>query len=256
MSHLLITRQDRVLRLTLNRPNENNLLTEPLCRDLFSTLRDAGGDRTVGSVLIEAAGPMFCAGLDLEEGLYPDAAEITETHERLFTFGLHYRKPIVAAVQGPCLGAGAGLIANAHVVVAAQGTQFALTEIRYGFWPFVTHRALALAIGERRTVELSLTGRLFSVQDALSYGLIHEIAPAFELDDRATAIARNLALSSQETLRRGLDFIQQSREMSWATAGILAADMIARTQSSADFAEGVHAARESRKPDWPSLKKT
>ncbi|MBE0656481.1 MAG: enoyl-CoA hydratase/isomerase family protein, partial [Bryobacteraceae bacterium] len=138
MSHLLITRQDRVLRLTLNRPNENNLLTEQLCRDLVSTLRDAGRDRTVGSVLIEAAGPMFCAGLDLEKGLLPEAAEITETHERLFTFGLHYHKPIVAAVQGPCLGAGVGLIANAHVVVAAQGTQFALTEIRHGFWPFTT----------------------------------------------------------------------------------------------------------------------
>jgi enoyl-CoA hydratase/carnithine racemase len=256
MSDLLITRQDRVLRLTLNRAKENNLLTEPLCRDLVSTLRDAGRDRTVGCVLLEAAGPIFCAGLDLEEGLFPDAAEITETHERLFTFGLHYHKPIVAAVQGPCLGAGVGLIANAHVVVAAQGTQFALTEIRHGFWPFVTHRALALAVGERRAVELSLTGRVFSVQDALSYGLVHEVAPVFELDDRATAIAHNLAFSSQETLRRGLDFVQQSREMSWATAGILAADMIARTQRSADFAEGVHAARESRKPDWPSVPRT
>ncbi|MBE0657695.1 MAG: enoyl-CoA hydratase/isomerase family protein, partial [Bryobacteraceae bacterium] len=165
-------------------------------------------------------------------------------------------KPIVAAVQGPCLGAGVGLIANAHVVVAAQGTQFALTEIRHGFWPFTTHRAFALALGERRAVELSLTGRVFSVQDALSYGLVHEVAPVFELDDRATAIAHNLAVSSQETLRRGLDFVQQSREMSWATAGILAADMIAHTQRSADFAEGVHAARESRRPEWPSLKKT
>jgi enoyl-CoA hydratase/carnithine racemase len=256
MSHLLITCQDRVLRLTLNRPDQNNLLTEPLCRDLLSTLRDAGRDRSVGAVLIEAAGPLFCGGLDLDEGLFPDAGEITETHERLFTFGLHYHKPIVAAVQGPCLGAGVGLVANAHVVVAAQGTQFALTEIRYGFWPFVTHRALALALGERRTVELSLTGRVFSVQEALSFGLVHEIAPPFEVDDRASSIARNLAVSSQETLRRGLDFVQQSREMSWATAGILASEMIARTQRSADFAEGVHAARDSRKPVWPSLSKT
>jgi enoyl-CoA hydratase/carnithine racemase len=131
--------------------------------------------------------------------------------------------------------------------------QFGLTEIRYGFWPFVTHRALALAMGERRAVELSLTGRLFSTQEALLYGLIHEVAPAFELDDRATAIATRLSTCSQESMRRGLDFVQQSREMSWATAGILAVEMTERTQRSADFKEGVHAARESRKPEWPSL---
>lgn len=255
MSHLLISRQDRVLRLTLNRPNENNLLTEPLCRDLVSTLREAVLDRSVGSILVEAAGPVFCAGLDLNEGPYPDDAAITGIHERLFTFGLHSHKPIVAAVQGPCLGAGIGLIANAHVVVAAQGAQFALTEIRQGYWPFVTHRALALAMGERRAVELSLTGRVFSVQDALNYGLVHEVAPAFEVDDRASAIAAHLAVSSQETLRRGLDFVHQSREMSWATAGSLAAELAARTQRSADFSEGVSAARESRKPEWPSIQR-
>ncbi len=253
MSQLLIARDGRVLRLTLNRAEENNLLNEGLCRDLVSTLKEAGRDRGVGCVLLEAAGPLFCGGLDLEEGLASDADYLIDIHEDLFTFGLHYHKPLVAAVQGPCLGAGVGLIANAHLVVAAQGVQFGLTEIRQGFWPFVTHRALSLAMGERRTVELSLTGRIFSVQEASQYGLVHEITPAFELGDRATAIAERLATCSQETMRRGLDFVQQSREMSWATAGILAVEMTGRTQRSADFREGVHAARESRKPEWPSL---
>jgi enoyl-CoA hydratase/carnithine racemase len=253
MSKLLITHEERVLRLTLNNPEKRNVLDEGLCRDLVAALKDAGRDRTVGCVLLDAAGPAFCAGVDLDDALLPDAPERTEVHEQLFTFGVHYHKPIVAAVHGPAYGAGVGLIANCQVVLAAQGATFALTEIRYGHWPFVTHRAIALAIGERRTVELSLTGRLFSTAEAREYGLVHEVTPAFELQDRAAATAANLANASQETLRRGLDFVQKSREMSWETAGRLAAEYSERTFRSADYIEGIRALRETRKPAWPSL---
>lgn len=254
MSDLMITREERVLRLTLNHPERHNVLDESLCRDLVSALKDAGKDRSVGCVLLDAAGPAFCAGVDMDQLLLPEALEIVEVQEALFTFGLHYHKPIVAAVQGPAYGGAVGLIANCHVVLAAQGATFGLTEIRAGHWPFVTHRAIALAIGERRAVELSLTGRVFSATEAQQYGLVHEITPPFELDDRATATARQLSLASQETLRRGLDFVQKSREMSWETAGRLASEYSDRTFRSADFGEGVHALRDRRKPDWPSLR--
>ncbi|MBI5083396.1 MAG: enoyl-CoA hydratase/isomerase family protein [Acidobacteria bacterium] len=249
----MITREDRVLRLTLNNPEKRNALDGAMCRDLVAALKEAGRDRSIGCVLLDAAGPAFCAGIDLDETLLPDAQERTEIHEQLFTFGLHYHKPIVAAVQGTVFGAGVGLIANCHVVIAAQGATFGLMEIRYGHWPFVTHRAVALAIGERRAVELSMTGRLFSTGEAREYGLVHEVTPPFELDDRATATAVQLATGSQETLRRGLDFVQKSREMSWETAGRLAAEYSERNFRSADLTEGVRAFREKRAPQWPSL---
>jgi enoyl-CoA hydratase/carnithine racemase len=204
-------------------------------------------------VLLDAQGPVFCAGFEYDELVASSGHELTPVHEELLTFGVHYHKPIVAAVQGPALGAGVGLVANCHVVVAAQGAQFGLTEIRLGFWPFVAHRAVALAIGERRTVELSLTGRLFTAAEAMQYGLVHELAQPDDLEQRAGQIATQLATSSQETLRRGLDFVQKSREMSWATAGRLADEYVARTLRSADFYEGAVAARENRRPVWPSL---
>ncbi|MBL0156627.1 MAG: enoyl-CoA hydratase/isomerase family protein [Bryobacterales bacterium] len=253
MSHLLITREERVLRLTLNNPDARNPLDEAICHELVAALLDAGKDRTVGCVLLDASGPVFCSGLEMNELLMPNGPELGDVHEELLTFGVHYHKPIVAAVQGAVAGAGIGLIANCHVVLAAQGVQFGLTEIRVGHWPFVAHRAVALAIGERRAVELSLTGRVFGTGDAQQYGLVHEVVPPFELDDRATATARQLANASQETLRRGLDFVQKSREMSWATAGRLAVEYTDRTVRSADLREGIHANREKRKPDWPSL---
>lgn len=253
MSKLLITREERVLRITLNDTERHNLLDEATARDLLSTLREAGKDRSVGCVLLDAAGPAFCAGVDFDELLQPDALECTAIQEHLFTFGVHYHKPIVAAVQGATYGGGVALLANCQVVLAAQGSTFSLNEIRAGSWPFIGHRAIALAIGERRTVELSLTGRLFSTTEAQQYGLIHEITPPFELDDRATTTAQMLSTASQETLRRGLDFVQKSREMSWDTAGRLAAEFSDRTFRSADFTEGARAYRDKRKPAWPSL---
>lgn len=253
MSALLIRHEERVLRLTLSRPEQKNVLDEGLCHELLAALAAAGRDRSVGAVLLDAAGPVFCAGLDLADALQPEAPETARLHEELFTFGLHYHKPIVAAVQGPCLAAGLGLLANAHIVLASQGVQFGLTEIRYGAFPFIPFRALALALGERRAVELALTGRLFSAPEARDYGLVHEVCPPFELDDRATHTARHLSLVAQESLRRGLDFVQKSRELSWKTAGILAAEMTAKTRHSADYAEGIRALREDRAPHWPSL---
>ena len=253
MSKLIISNEERVLRLTLSYSEKRNVLEEDLCRDLVEALRYAGKEQRVGAILLDAKGPVFCGGFDFDELVQPSGPELTPVHEQLLTFGVHYHKPIVAAVQGPALGAGLGLIANCHVVVAAQGAQFGLTDIRLGFWPFVAHRSIALAIGERRAVELSLTGRIFSANDALQYGLVHEVVQPVELAERAAQIANLLATGSQETLRRGLDFVQKSREMSWTTAGRLADEYVARTLRSADFYEGCRAVKEKRRPDWPSL---
>jgi enoyl-CoA hydratase/carnithine racemase len=110
-----------------------------------------------------------------------------------------------------------------------------------------------LAIGERRTVELAMTGRVFSVQEALQFGLVHEVAQPMEVEERATQIARLCASASPETLRRGLDFVQESRGMNWKDAGALAAGYSARTVRSSDLFEGVQAHRERRRPEWPSM---
>lgn len=250
---LEINREGRVLRLTLSRPEKRNALSVELCTQLADAFDSAQSDSGVGAILIDAQGNVFCAGMDLDEVLDADAAERTAIHEKIFTIGARSLKPIIAAVQGPALGGGAGIVANAHVVVAAQGTSFGLTEIRIAMWPFVIFRAIVDAMGERRAMELSLTGRIFSAPDAQQYGLVHEIAPAFELDDRATAIATQIAESSAEAVRNGLEFVHGTRNMTADEAGQTARALRARAFCSADFREGVMAFREKRKPRWPSI---
>lgn len=169
--------EDGVMRLTLSRPVLRNTIDTATAEALTALLRDENPE--IRCFLIDAQGPVFCNGAD---------GELTHS----FDFRLWIRKPVVCAVQGAVLGPGVAIAANAHVVVAAQGTSFGLTEVRTGGWP-AGLPAIQRAIGERRAVELALSGRVFGAPEALQMGLVHELAPAFEFDDRAEAIALHLA---------------------------------------------------------------
>lgn len=246
--------EGRVLRLTLDRPEKRNALDTATCRDLVNAFEEADRDDSIGCVLLQGEGNVFCSGMDLDEALSVDAAAVSQLHEGLFTAGARMRVPVVGAIGGPALAGGLGLVANMHVAVAAQGASFGLTEIRVGLWPFQVYRAVEAAIGSRRAMELSLTGRIFGTQEALQWGLIQHVVPAFELEDRAEAIAEELAHSSAEAVCRGMEFAHRSRGLDWKAAGELATRARMAAFASPDFREGVTAFREKRKPVWPSLK--
>jgi enoyl-CoA hydratase/carnithine racemase len=247
---LEISVEERVLRVTLNRPEKRNALTLAMCRELAETLERAEDDAAVGCVLLAAQGEVFSAGMDLEEALAGDSDEHATAHQRIFTIGARLTVPVVAAVAGPALGGGLGLVANAHVVVAAQGSSFGLTEIRLAMWPFVVFRAVAQAIGERRALELSLTGRIIGTQEALAWGLAHEVAHTFELEERAGQIASQIAASSRDTIRRGMAFVRDARGLDAAAAARLGAEARKPVFEGPDFREGVAAFREKRPPRW------
>jgi enoyl-CoA hydratase/carnithine racemase len=182
--------EGRLYRIALASPETRNALDGEACLELLRELREAESDNSIGAILLEADGPVFCAACE------PD--------EELLGIGRDISKPLIAAVQGVALGGGLALAANAHVVVAAQGTSFGLTAIREGVWHRATHAAVAHAIGERRALELSLTGRVFSTPDALAWGLVHHVAPAFEFMDRAEQLATEIANANAEAVRKML----------------------------------------------------
>jgi len=181
--NLRIEQDGRVRRLTLAAPARRNILDATLAVQLLNELQDAQAHPDTGAILIDAEGPVFCGGVDFAESL----------PEGIFAFAHRISKPIVAAVQGVSISAGVALVANCHVAVAAQGSSFGLTDIREGRCHPGILSAVAAAIGDRRARELALTGRVFTAPDALAWGLVHVLAPPFELDDRASAIATALA---------------------------------------------------------------
>ena len=245
-------REGRLLRLTLNRPDKRNALDAALCRSLVSTLEQAAADPAVGAILLTANGKAFCAGMDLAESAHAaNAEEIDAVHEQLFTIGARLAKPLVAGVHGAALGGGTGLLANCHIVVAGPEASFGLTEIRLGLWPFLVHRAVASALGERRTLELCLTGRIFGPAEARDLGLAHEVAE--DAAGRACEIAREVAGFSPTAVQAGMAFVQRVRGLGWREAGAIAREVRTQVFAGEDFQEGIRAFREKRSPRWPSI---
>jgi enoyl-CoA hydratase/carnithine racemase len=191
---LRIEQDRRLRRLTLAAPEKRNILDAALVGELLNEIHEAWENPDTGAILIEADGPVFCGGMD----------PISPPPPEFFTLGRNAPKPLVVAVKGPAVSAGMALIANAHVAVAAQGSSFGLVDIREGRWHEGIYQAVAAAIGPRRALELSLTGRIFSTQEALTWGLLHSVTPAIELDDRATEIATALANANPEVVRAAL----------------------------------------------------
>jgi len=223
-----VVRENRVLHITLNRPEKRNALNGELCHALVAAFDEADSDPNIGSVLLSANGPAFCAGMDLSE-----TEDFAEIHEQLFTTINRATKPIVAAVQGAALAGGTGLIANAHVVVAGPEARFGLVEIRIGLWPVLVFRAVSLAIGERRATELSITGRILPAEEAKSCGLVAEVHE--EPLQRAREIAETVAAYSANAMRRGLAYVREIRAMDWAEAGRLGQTTRAAMLNHEDF---------------------
>lgn len=243
------SREGRVFRITLNRPEKRNALNIELCRALLGAFRQAEVDDSIGVVLLDAAGSVFSAGMDLDEILSPEVVRQADIHEELLTIGSRYSKPIVAAVQGAVFGGAVALVANAHVVIAADDAQFCCTEIHIALWPFVAFRAIAAAVGERRATELALTGRVASAADALDWGLATEIVPQDQLHEAATRLAVRMAAFDAHALSQGLLFVQQSRGSNRESVGQLALLFRDRAFGSAAFQSAVRAflAKRNRK---------
>jgi len=241
----------RVLRLSLNRPDKRNALNLELCRALVEALDAADRDPGVGVILLTGNGKSFCAGMDLHEIADADTGAISQVHEQLFTIGARLGKPMIAAVHGAALAGGTGLVANCHIVVADEDATFGLTENRLGLWPFLVFRAMTAAVGERRTIELALTGRIFGAAEARELGLVHEIAP--DPEARALELATALSDSSPTAIWTGLRYVQEARGKDLQTAGEMAQRARHQVFETADFREGIRAFREKRKPVWPSI---
>jgi enoyl-CoA hydratase/carnithine racemase len=252
MSDILETSQHgRILRIALNRPDKHNALSSELCRELLDVINRGNRDMQIGAMVLTGNGDSFSSGMDLSELGHVAVETIDQVHEQLFTLSMRLSTPLIAAVNGLALGGGTGLVANCHIAIASEQAKFGLTEIRLGLWPFLVFRAMQVAVGERRAIEMALTGRTFAVQEANAMGLVHEVVP--DCQQRAMEVAEAISRSSPTAIHSGLDFVQEVRGKDWDSAGLIARRVREEIFQSADFQEGLRAFREKRQPNWPSI---
>jgi 2-(1,2-epoxy-1,2-dihydrophenyl)acetyl-CoA isomerase len=198
---LLLSRQDSVATVTLNRPDQHNRLTRQLKEELRDTLYDIADDESIRAVVLTGAGRSFCVGQDLSEhaeALRENAAHAFDTIE------LHYNpivttlttmpKPVIAAINGSCVGAGLGFALACDLRVTADSAKFgtAFTSIGLTLDSGLS-ATLARTIGAARASELVLLGEMFTAQEALDWGIAGRLVPAEQLQATAQELAERLA---------------------------------------------------------------
>lgn len=252
---ILVSENDGVKTIMLNRPARRNAMTPEMQDELIAAITKAASDAS-RVVLLTGAGEAFCAGLDLQH-LQAIADKSPSDHvadaqrvARLFRTLYELPKPTIAVVQGPAIAGGTGLATICDFTLAAPGVKFGFTEVKIGFVPAFVSAFLTLQIGEKRARDLLLSGRLFSSEEAERMGLVNEVVHPEELADRANALAERLKANSPQSMAatKRLLAIQNHAWLDAAIAHAMTANAEARAMQ--DFREGVTAFLEKRRPAW------
>ncbi|MGA8044332.1 MAG: enoyl-CoA hydratase-related protein [Terracidiphilus sp.] len=258
-NHILADTSNGVRTLTLNRPEKRNALNPELIDELTEALHEAAACEC-GVVILAGAGQAFCSGLDIEHlatmsATTPeDNRRASESMARVLRTLYNFPKPVIAAVNGPAIAAGMALATIPDFTLATPESKFGYTEVRFGFVPAIVASFLLRQIGEKRTRDLLLTGRLIKAQEALQLGLVTQIVTADELLKTARALAHSLLLNSPQAMQsvKRLLASHASRRLDEELADAI--DANAQQRSTEDFKEGIRAFLSHRRAEWPSQK--
>jgi len=254
-STIVVADSPPIRTITLNRPERRNAMTPAMQVELVAAMEEAcAGDCRV--IVFTGAGDAFCSGLDLSvlhdigKKTALDYREDGERVARLFRTLYELPVPTIAAVHGPAIAGGAGLATICDFTLATPAAKFAFTETRIGFVPALVSAYAALQIGDKRSRDLLLTGRIFDSAEAFRLGLVNEIVAPEDLPGRVLSLAQTLVANSPQALAATKRLLV-AQNRAWLDNAIEAAlEANAQARETADFREGVAAFLEKRKPVW------
>lgn len=253
-----LTIDDDVAQLTLNRPAKRNALTREFLNEIADAVRTVAGDESARVLVLQAAGPVFCAGMDLKQmedrAASPQAAEEwrhdTEIYRDVLVSLLSLKIPTLAAVQGPALAGGLGLMLACDMVVAADSAFFALPEPKRGITAAVLTPLLIYRVGNSWAGYILLSGQNVSAADARRFGLCHDVVTDGELANRTARLVRSIlsgAPSSLAITKRQIAAYSGGRLIDQIDAGMKAS---AEARETSDAREGLSAFFQKRNPAW------
>ena len=254
-STILVADDAAVRTIMLNRPQRRNAMTPEMQVALIAAMEDAVASRC--RVLVFAgSGEAFGSGLDLSALQSMKDKTIAEHHTdarriaQLFRTLYELPIPTIAAVHGPAIAGGTGLATICDFTLATPAAKFGFTEARIGFVPAVVSAFLALQIGDKRSRDLLLTGRIFDAAEAYRLGLVNEVVVPENLAQRIHVQAEMLIANSPQSLAATKRLLA-AQNKAWLDAAVEAAlEANAQARETADFREGVAAFLEKRKPVW------
>jgi enoyl-CoA hydratase/carnithine racemase len=246
---------DGVATLTLNRPTARNALSVDLMAALQDHLEAVAEDASVKVVVLAASGPAFCAGHDLKEvranpsrGFYES---LFQQCSNLMLAITRLPKPVIARVHGMATAAGCQLVATCDLAVATKTAKFATPGVNIGLFCSTPMVALSRNVGRKQAMEMLLTGRPISADEAMAAGLLSAVVPdEAALDARVGEMASLIASKSPLTLAIGKEAFYRQLDMPLADAYAYASDVMTTNMLARDAEEGIDAFLEKRPPQW------
>ena len=243
-----------VVRLTLNRPDQFNALSQELLTELETAVADIAEDEAARVVVIAGAGKAFSAGHDLKEmRAHPDLAfqqSLFAQCSRMMMTLTQLPQPVIARVHGMATAAGCQLVAMCDLAVASDNARFAVSGINVGLFCSTPSVGLARNIGRKQAMEMLLTGDFIDARTALERGLVNRVVPEDQLDDEVKRLTDAIVAKSPIAVRSGKRLFYRQLELGLAAAYEAASEVIACDMMSEDAQEGIDAFIEKRRPQW------
>ena len=255
--HILLEVRDAVAYLTLNRPDAANTIQREICRELMEATILIDEDPDVRAVVLGGKGKMFSGGGDLKtfsgqgERLPAYAKEVTTYLHAAVSRLTRMDAPVVAAVHATAAGAGMSLVCACDFVIAAKSAKFTMAYTKAGLTPDGSSTYfLPRIVGLRRALELSLTNRMLSADEAADLGIVTRVVPDAEVHEAAGAFARDLANGATRAYGLTKRLMHQSFVETLETQMELESRAIADIMRTDDAKEGVDAFVTKRTPKF------
>lgn len=250
---LLVQTEDSVCRVTLNRPERRNALSELLLDDLDRALEQIAHTREIRCVVLAANGPVFCSGHDLGEMPGRDEHEYRTLFERCSRVMLKLRQipqPVIARVHALATAAGCQMVAACDLAVATTEARFATPGVKIGLFCTTPMVPLVRSIPAKVAMEMLVTGQPISAQRAYEIGLINRVVPADQLDATIAEFTAAIVASSPLVLQLGKQAFYHEQPMPEAAAYQHAVQVMTTNAATHDAQEGITAFLQKRPPQW------
>jgi len=244
-----------IATITLTRPKVRNAFNVDTINHLLTTLAVLKHDPAVRILLLRAQGEHFCAGADInwmkdiaKRGYQENLADATRLAKLMDNLN-QFPKPTIALVQGACFGGAIGIVACCDIALATTTAKFCLSEVKIGLIPAVISPYVVTAIGPRQARRYCLTGEMFSAEQALDYGLIHQLGD--NLDTLVNPLIKVLLTNSPAAMQAAKSLIHSVTNHEINDSLIAeTSQQIAAIRVSNEAQEGLDAFLNKRQPDW------
>ena len=250
---ILVEAQGEVGLITMNSPKTFNALSKNMISEIISALNQFGSDQVAKVIILRTSGKHFCSGHNLTEMIDGNRSNykfIFEQCSRMMTLVHEVPQIVIAQVHGVATAAGCQLAATCDLAVADETARFGTPGVRIGLFCTTPMVALSRAVPRKLAMEMLVTGRLISAEEALQGGLVNKIVPEADLEKATMELALSIAEASPLVLRIGKKAFYSQIELEEPRAYEYANNVITLNLMAEDAQNGIKAFLEKTKPAW------